>query len=126
VQGESLRPALDGEPDSGRPAVFTETHNVKTIRTREWKLIFYGRHPERGHLFRMGAQPDELTNEWDNPAHAAVKLDLLGQLMAWTVRCEQPHTMDWKAEAFVDTRWYQWLKTRPHQCESESDWRNRV
>ncbi len=125
AQGISLLPALDGCPGAGREAVFAETHNVKTIRTRQWKLNLFGPHPSRGQLFRMGANPDELTNLWDDPACVAIKCDLLEQLMAWTIRCEQPPAMEWKAEAFVDSRWYRWLKEQPHQCESDANGRNR-
>ena len=118
VQGLSLLPGIDGYPGSGREYVFAETHNVKTIRSEDWKLNFHAVHPGKGQLFRMGPSPDETTNLWDDPECASVKQRLMEELTAWMVRCEQAVGMEAKAEPFVDTRWYRWLARQPQQCES--------
>lgn len=116
VQGESFLPALDGYPASGREAVFAETHNVKTVHTGDWKLNFFAVHPEKGQLFRMGVDPDETNNLWDDPACAHIRQCLMERLTAWMVRCEQANGMDIKSEPFIDTRWYNWLAEQPKQC----------
>jgi arylsulfatase A-like enzyme len=116
VQGESFLPALDGRPGSGRPFIFAETSMEKTIRSPDWKLTFFLRHPERGQLFRMGSQPDETTNHWDDPSCALIKQRLLLELLAWMARCEQPGSMDASWEEYVDTPWYAWLARQPKQA----------
>ena len=35
------------------------------------------------------------------------------ELMAWMVRCEQPDNIAINQEEYIDTRWYNWLKTCP-------------
>ena len=115
-QGVSFLPALDGQPDSSRDYVFSETGVCKTIRSKHWKLNFFARHPERGQLFRMGADPDEITNLWDDPTCTHIKVELIQQLMAWMVRCEQPGSMSCNWETHLDTRWYRWLGQQPKEC----------
>jgi len=109
VQGTSFLRALDGRPGSSRDAVFAEWPMEKTIRTKDWKLTFFVRHPHKGQLFRMGPHPDETDNLWDDPAHSHVKTELLQELMAWMVKCEQPTALTAQAEEHVATRWNDWL-----------------
>lgn len=117
VQGESLLPHLDGVPLPQREAIFAETPMEKTVRTREWKLTYFVRHPHRGQLFRMGATPDEITNYWDDPNFAHIKQYLLIRLMEWMVRSEQPHNSSRDWESYISTRWYNWINQQEHDCE---------
>jgi len=117
VQGESLLPHLDGFPIPQREAVFAETGMEKTIRTRDWKLTYFVRHPHCGQLFKMGPHPNEITNYLGDPSFAHVKQDLLLQLMQWMIRAEQPHSSCRNWEAAVDTRWHTWLHQPEHDCE---------
>jgi arylsulfatase A-like enzyme len=126
VQGESLYPALDGCPGAGRDYIFAETHNTKTIRNHNWKLNFYGVHPHQGELHRVGPGGDETDNLWDAPACAHIKTELMTELTAWMIRCEQAHSMCWKAEEFMRTRWYDWLRDQPHESEDRAHWINVV
>lgn len=126
VQGESLMRALDGWPTSRREHVYAETPAVKTVRSRDWKLNFHASHPQKGELFRMGPDPDETTNRWDDPGCGAVKAELMGELAAWMVRCEQLPAIHAKAEPMVQTRWNQWLAAQPHECEDQDHWHNRL
>ncbi|NCO35391.1 MAG: hypothetical protein AUJ92_08535 [Armatimonadetes bacterium CG2_30_59_28] len=119
VQGESFLPALEGYPGASRRYVYAETHNVKTIRSHGWKLNFYGVHPNRGQLFRMGADPDETANLWTDPNYAHIKVELMQELIAWMVQCEQADGMEIKAEEFVNTRWYRWLAQQPGQVDDQ-------
>ncbi|MCF7854244.1 MAG: sulfatase-like hydrolase/transferase [Candidatus Pacebacteria bacterium] len=117
VQGKNLLPLVDQKVAVQRDAVFAETAMEKTIRTHDWKLTYFVRHPERGQLFRMGEAPDEISNLWDSPELAPVKHELLLRLMAWMVSCEQPANScnDW--EEYIDTRWYSWLHRQANDCE---------
>lgn len=117
VQGTSILPHLDGYTVPQREAVFAETGMEKTIRTRQWKLTYFVRHPERGQLFKMGSKPDEITNYWDDPAYSHIKTDLLLKLMEWMVSCEQPSNSSDLWEASIDTRWYNWIHQQPRCCE---------
>ena len=116
VQGQSFLPAIDGYPGSSREYIFAETHNVKTVRSEDWKLNFHAVHPHQGQLFHMGAVPDETTNLWDDPQCAPIKQRLLEAMLGWMVRCEQASAMEIKMEPFIDTRWYRWLAAQPDQC----------
>jgi arylsulfatase A-like enzyme len=115
VQGVSFLKALAGRPGSGREYVFSETSMEKTIRSRDWKLTFFVRHPHKGQLFRMGPAPDETRNLWDDPAYTEVKKELMEGLVSWMVRCEQSIVMDSKWEEYIPTRWYNWLSSQPDQ-----------
>lgn len=115
VQGRSFLPALDGCPGSSRDYIFAETSMEKTIQSRDWKLTFFVRHPERGQLFRMSPTPNELENLWDNPDYTHIKAKLMSEMMTWMVSCEQPGCMcsDW--EEYISTPWYDWLRGQPDQ-----------
>lgn len=121
VQGTSFLGALDGCPDSSRPYIYSETPSVKVIRSKAWKLIFHAATPERGQLFRMGANPDETTNLWDEPAYAHVKMRLLTDLVAWMVHCEQPTGICPLSGDHLPTRWHDWLRTQPGNAELPMD-----
>ncbi len=116
VQGRSFLPALLGRPNAARDKIFVETSMEKTIRTKEWKLTYFVRHPHKGQLFRMTPAVNELDNLWDDPQYSHIKAELMEELMAWMVTCEQPVSMcdDW--EEYIHTPWYDWLKRQDQQC----------
>jgi len=109
VQGISFLPALAGQPGSYRNEVYSETSMEKTIRTPEWKLTFFVRHPNKGQLFKMSPQVNELDNHWDDPQYRHVRMELMERLMTWMTTCEQPDSMCHTWEEYIDTRWYNWL-----------------
>ncbi|MGD9943244.1 MAG: sulfatase [Burkholderiaceae bacterium] len=88
IQGRSLLPLLRGESAPWRSALLIEEEGQRTYcgfddRVRMRTLI---RPPFRlsvyegiawGELYDRSADPDELENLWDVPAHAGVKADLL-------------------------------------------------
>lgn len=117
VQGRSFLPALDGRPGSGYEYVFAETGMEKTVRSADFKLTFFLRHPERGQLFRMGAVPNEIDNLWDDPNYRQIREKMLLALLAFMGRCEQPVCIDTKWEDHIGTRWYDWLSQQPGQLE---------
>ena len=95
VQGRSLLPILTGQaaphehrdfvrceyyralnPDApGRQGIFEGTY-ATMFRDRRYKLVVYHGHP-LGELFDLQADPGEFDNLWNDPAHAAVRFDLL-------------------------------------------------
>jgi choline-sulfatase len=62
----------------------------RMLRSGDWKLIYY--HGYRPQLFNLAADPDELRNLGDDPAHAAIRARLLERLLA-----------DWSPDA-IDAR----------------------
>ena len=124
VQGESFLPILDGSPAAERRFIFAETSMEKTIRSKDWKLTFFTRHPERGQLFRMGSTPNEIDNLWDDPSVRHVKEELLRELCAWMARCEQPSSANFRWETYVETHWYRFLREQPENKCGSKDYRD--
>ncbi|MCY3780410.1 MAG: sulfatase-like hydrolase/transferase [Chloroflexi bacterium] len=86
VQGRSLKPLLSGA-DLPRPSValvendddFAELR-MRSIFTPQWRLTYY-LNQEWGELINRENDPLEMRNLWNDPAHAAVKQQLLAQLL---------------------------------------------
>jgi len=115
VHGKSFLPALAGHPGCYREQVFSETAMEKTIRTKDWKLTYFVRHPHKGQLFRMSPEVNEIDNLWSDPNYQYIKIELLEDLMAWMVTCEQPDSMCSTWEEYISTPWYDWLKEQPRE-----------
>ncbi len=115
VQGVSFCDALEGYPGSSREAVFAESSNIKTVRTREWKLNFNALDPHHGgQLFKIDRQvPEENVNLWNCPEYRYVRLELMEKLTQWMVSCEQPTGTSFLSEEYIDTRWYRSFKNNP-------------
>jgi arylsulfatase A-like enzyme len=95
MQGRSLRPLLDdpAAPDRHRDLVRSEYYDAldlpdasraTMIRTDRHKLVVYHHHG-LGELFDLERDPFEHENLWDDPAHAALKSELLLQSFDATV-----------------------------------------
>lgn len=87
MQGKSLLPILTGEaaPDQHRDFVRSEYYDAlgladgsfaTMVRDRRYKLVVYHGHG-LGELYDLQADPHEFTDLWDDPAHQAIKLDLM-------------------------------------------------
>jgi len=65
---------------------FTQGGNTKMVRMGHWKLLFalLG----RGELYDLEEDPGELRNRFADPALAHVRLKLVEELLAWTIRTE--------------------------------------
>ena len=86
MHGKSLLAILTGQADPAhhRDFVRCEYYEVlegprsyaTMLRTREYKLVNYHGH-EHGELFDLKKDPREFENQWDNPAYASVRFDLM-------------------------------------------------
>jgi arylsulfatase A-like enzyme len=65
---------------------FTQSGYTKMVRMGRWKLLFdlLG----RGELYDLEEDPGELRNRFADPALAHVRLKLVEELLAWTIRTE--------------------------------------
>jgi arylsulfatase A-like enzyme len=84
---------LQGHPWEGRPYVFAEhgrdgilqtTEFMSMVRSQRWKLVHFV-HADFGQLFDLAADPGEVRNLWDDPAHTAKKHELLNVLLDWRI-----------------------------------------
>lgn len=99
VEGESLIPVIE-EGASGKDAAICEwswaqpTPMVHALRTREFRLVYYGRGSE-GELYDHRTDPDELVNVYDDPAYAHDRLrlteSLLDRIAEYAKRSDMAH-----------------------------------
>ena len=61
---------------------------MRALRCGDWKLIFDMQ--ERGQLYNLANDPVELNNLFDHPEHAEVQSMLVGKLLGWTLRAQDP------------------------------------
>ena len=94
MEAESFLPALQGPLWEGRPYVFAEhgrdgilqtTEFMSMVRSQAWKLVHF-LNADFGQLFDLAADPGEVQNLWDDPAHTAKKHELLNVLLDWRIR----------------------------------------
>jgi arylsulfatase A-like enzyme len=102
VESRSLLPALHNQAWQPRDYVFCEhgrdgclqgTAFMTMVRNRDWKLVHFLDQPW-GQLFDLRRDPGEAHNLWDDPAHAAVKRELLDVLREWRIRSAY-ETREW-------------------------------
>ncbi len=87
LDGIDALPLLRGEAPTLRESTLIEfvddprTLRLKTIVTTNRKLTWYAGQ-DYGELYDLEHDPREKINQWDNPAYAAEKARLLGQLLS--------------------------------------------
>ncbi len=64
----------------------TQSGNLKMVRKGNWKVLFdmMG----KGELYDLEKDPSELDNRWDDPAYREVRLEMVEELLRWTIRTE--------------------------------------
>jgi len=89
MTSRDLMPLMRGEVDSVRDYAVTQHFNIRSLRTRDMKLVFYGGR-DYGELYDLSADPDELHNRWDDAAYAGAKAELMRRLADWAVWSTDP------------------------------------
>ncbi|MEX6506759.1 sulfatase [Jiella sp. M17.18] len=99
MEARSLMPLLaptGSEPAKGRERVFSEhagdrilsgTKFMTMIRDRRFKLVHFV-DSEEGQLFDLAADPHEMTNLWDDPAHAGTRAEMVAAIMTWRIESD--------------------------------------
>ena len=104
MEARSLLPHLTEASVEKRRFVFAEhagdrifhgTAFMTMIRDDHWKLVHFV-DTEEGQLFDMQADPQELRNLWDDPAHEATKRGLIGEILKWRI------TSDLKTQGWTE------------------------
>ena len=60
---------------------------IKSIRTREWKCVYYPGNRE-GELYNLIHDPGELNNLWYEPEHTELKTKLTLRILDWCIETE--------------------------------------
>ncbi|NLB70347.1 MAG: sulfatase-like hydrolase/transferase [Lentisphaerae bacterium] len=109
VQGKSHVSALTDLPYyPGKDYVFFERLLAKGVRSRTHKLsvIPNGRN-NYWELYDILEDPDELKNRYGDPQLAHVQTRLMEELVAWSIKTEQPcHVSNSSEEVTEDLRWH--------------------
>lgn len=84
LPGSSILPVLRGSRDEVREdvVVYDEYGPSRMVRTRDYKLIYrtpFGPHE----LYDLNKDPDERTNQIDNPEYQGIKNELYQKLSGW-------------------------------------------
>jgi arylsulfatase len=86
LEGQALQPCLREDNTDALPAyVFCEDNYIVMARSQNRKLVYYIDQPY-GELYDLEADPDELTNLWDDPDWQGVKSEIKGALLDWLAR----------------------------------------
>jgi arylsulfatase A-like enzyme len=67
---------------------WSQSGTLRMLRWRDWKLMFDMQ--GRGQLYNLKTDPLELCNLWDEPAAADVRHQMVADLLAWTLRVQDP------------------------------------
>ena len=85
--GHSLAPLLSGETASVRDAVLSELDEdylglqLRTLITDNAWMTVYGGDRNRGELFDLTQDPNQLHNLWDDPGAASLKAEMQSRMM---------------------------------------------
>ena len=102
MEAESLVPALQGQPWTGRSHVFsehardlilTDTELMTMVRDSRYKLVEFSDHAQ-GQLFDLVDDPDEEHDLWGSPDHRQIRDELHEAVNRWRVRSAL-HTATW-------------------------------
>jgi arylsulfatase A-like enzyme len=87
---------------------FTQSGNMKFVRKGRWKLVFdmMG----RGQLYDLEEDPGELKNLFADKDLLEVRVDLLQELLSWTIRTEDDLPRASYIPKLAERNWYAPLK----------------
>lgn len=89
---------------------FTQSGNTKMLRRGRWKLLYDGL--GRGELYDLERDPAELHDRFEDPALGGVRLGLVEELLAWTIRTEDDLP---RADYVPKVAARNWQRTAPRQ-----------
>lgn len=93
MEAQSLMPYLTGHAPEPRKYVFSEhagdrilsgTTFMTMIRSERWKLVHFADSDE-GQLFDLAADRREIRNLWNDPGAAAIKRELINEILKWRI-----------------------------------------
>lgn len=67
---------------------WSQSGTMRMLRRDNWKLIYDMQ--GKGQLYHLASDPVELCNLYDHPEHAEIQVELLAELLAWTLRTQDP------------------------------------
>jgi arylsulfatase A-like enzyme len=70
---------------------WTQSGCMRMVRKEDWKLVFDAE--GGGQLYNLAKDPVELEDLYDDPATAAVRQEMLEELMTWMLRVQDPLPM---------------------------------
>ena len=80
-------PESPTSPDFSPQLKMGDQGPIKSIRTRDWKCVYYpGNH--EGELYNLKEDPGELTNLWHLPEYAQLKNELSLRILDWCIQTE--------------------------------------
>lgn len=109
-----------GTLNTGRPN-FDELNScsqsgmMRMVRKGDWKLTFDMQ--GNGQLYNLSNDPAELKNLYGNPGYSKIQSEMLAELLAWTLRAQDPLPMPNLYTMKTDPRNY-WAKYRSNKNKS--------
>lgn len=93
VQGQSFRPALEGDASYGRESAMTESLNCRAIRTDAHRYVCH--RDGREELYDLATDPGEYTSIADNTTQTSVLSDHRRLLIQRLIDASLPRRREW-------------------------------
>ncbi|MYD99258.1 MAG: sulfatase-like hydrolase/transferase [Gammaproteobacteria bacterium] len=84
AHADGLNPTIGFDELNG----WSQSGTMRAVRKGDWKLIFDMQ--EHGQLYNLAEDPVELNNLFDQPEYADIQSEMLGNLLGWTLRVQDP------------------------------------
>ena len=92
TEDDTLDPVKEGalNPNVGFDCLNTwsQSGTMRMLRRGDWKLVFDMQ--GRGQLYNIAKDPAELQDYYGKPEAAAIQRELTAELLAWTLRAQDP------------------------------------
>ncbi|MCX8036066.1 MAG: sulfatase-like hydrolase/transferase [Candidatus Sumerlaeia bacterium] len=83
---------------------YSQSGTIKMVRMGDWKLVFdmMG----NGQLYNLKSDPAELRNRFNDPSLSAVQMQMMQELLAWTLRTEDVLPTNRYIHKWAERNWY--------------------